>query len=281
MAADKTTLGRTTMRKREEPSVRVDPFGELVRLDRVQAAGLSEALDLRPLTDDELRDVRMVETLATWVELPFGDGWTAAYRITSQDGAPIVAEVRLYPAGSGYLPGQWGGALRGARAEAPRGGITAAMLRRLGVGAALRAASRAFEQMRAVRSELPAAWPHAEAFVSDPPARRGPGRPGMPDHALAELARDYLAALGAGSRSPAIDVARRRRLSPARVRDLMFKARRRGILTPATMPGRHGGDLTARGRALLENVPGNVPAPSRTRPKTTPRQPTKKKKTPR
>jgi hypothetical protein len=251
----------------------------LAHVNEVRRAGLVDDETVRTLTDAEVRDVRVVAVRSTWVWAPLGGGWAAWYRIVAQDGAPIIAEVRVCPADAvpDDAPGESSARLLGHRATAPRAGVTAELLRRVRVGEYLKEAGDILESMRPFEPLV------ADRGFTDPP-RRGPGRKGHSNEFYAQLADDYVTAIKAGSRSPAADVARRRRLSAPRVRDMLHEARHRGLLTPATMPGRRGpADLTERGRAVLKastNVPGNVPATSRKRATSVPRQPTRQRKTP-
>jgi hypothetical protein len=70
------------------------------------------------------------------------------------------------------------------------------------------------------------------------------------DDLYARVAEAYVAAFNAGSRTPAADVARRWKMSAGKIRDLLFKARRRGLLTAAP-DGKLGGELTDKARELL------------------------------
>jgi hypothetical protein len=81
--------------------------------------------------------------------------------------------------------------------------------------------------------------------------RQGPGRPRLSDLMLARMARAYLDALARDSSRPVLDAAARLGEKPERVRDLLHRARLRGLLEGATS-GAAGGTLTARGRALLD-----------------------------
>jgi hypothetical protein len=76
------------------------------------------------------------------------------------------------------------------------------------------------------------------------------GRPRLSDVLLARVARAYLDALQRQSAQPVVDAATRLRERPERVRDLLHRARRRGLLE-GNKSGVAGGTLTMRGRALL------------------------------
>jgi len=80
------------------------------------------------------------------------------------------------------------------------------------------------------------------------------------DLELAELAAEYLWTVATGSRRPVVDLAARRLLRVGRARELLARARARGILTGAGR-GRPGGVLTEKGRRLLESGSSSTDAP--------------------
>lgn len=84
------------------------------------------------------------------------------------------------------------------------------------------------------------------------PARGGQprGRPRLNDLLLARTAQAYLQALERGSGRPVLDAAARLGEKPERVRDLLHRARRRGLLV-GEKNGAAGGALTAPARELL------------------------------
>ena len=59
-----------------------------------------------------------------WVEVPLGDEWVAAYALVLQQGYPVIAEVRIFPA-EPKRPGagQWSGHFLGVNAAVPSGGV--------------------------------------------------------------------------------------------------------------------------------------------------------------
>lgn len=98
------------------------------------------------------------------------------------------------------------------------------------------------EQIRRnVRAQVPTFAPGIE---------HQPGRRRQPDEFYAAVAAAYVQALEAGSRSPARDIADARSYSRSMVNNWIHEARRRDLLTEAP-PGRAGGELTERARALL------------------------------
>jgi hypothetical protein len=102
----------------------------------------------------------------------------------------------------------------------------------------------------------PAAAPPAPAKKPAPPrapevASGGDEAVMADDLELAELAAEYLWTVATGSRRPVVDLAARRFLRVGRAREMLSRARARGILTGAGR-GRPGGALTEKGRRLLE-----------------------------
>jgi pyruvate dehydrogenase E2 component (dihydrolipoamide acetyltransferase) len=81
------------------------------------------------------------------------------------------------------------------------------------------------------------------------------------DLELAELAAEYLWTVATGSRRPVVDLAARRFLRVGRARELLGRARARGILTGAGR-GRPGGVLTDKGRRILEAGSRSADAPA-------------------
>jgi hypothetical protein len=167
-----------------------------------------------------------------------------------------VAEIRLFPNEQPRIrAGEWSAKWRGLKATVPPGGITSRLLREVKTGKHLRAATDLFETFH---KHDPSALPSAGFLVMPARSRRGPK--GLPDLLYAQVARDYVDHCAAGSRSPALDVARRRRLSAPRVRRMLSEARRRGLLMGLTRR-RSGGALTDRARMVLE-APGAIDAAS-------------------
>jgi hypothetical protein len=209
-----------------------------------------------------LEGIGEVRVPETWLEAPVGRDWIAAYRIAAADGPPVIAELRVFPAEAGRPGrGRWSGEVLGTRSHAPRGGITVRLLRRLRPGQPLRFVSGLLQRLRTEAPETARAlgWtlPPAPTPPSLPRPRRG--RPGRTDLFYARVAAEYVHAVQAGSPYPVADLARRRRQPPARVRDMIHTARRRGLLSPHRR-GVRGGELTDRANALLSGT--GPPAPT-------------------
>lgn len=184
-----------------------------------------------------------------WVETPLGPGWIAAYRLVPQRGMPVVAELRIFPAESGRprQPGRWSGEFLGVAARVPPGGLTTRLLRTVRVGGYRRFAGRVVRETRAKWPEFGADELGPLREPKDQPRR---GRPSRPRAFFAEIARDYVRSIEAGSHRPVADVARRRRLASGQVRDALHRARLLGLLERGGR-GRYGGALTEGARALL------------------------------
>lgn len=77
------------------------------------------------------------------------------------------------------------------------------------------------------------------------------GRAGRDDRFYAQIARQYVDAIRRGSGKPVEDVAAQTKYNASTIRDMLHRARRRGLLTPAGQ-GKAGGNLTKRAERLLE-----------------------------
>jgi hypothetical protein len=73
---------------------------------------------------------------------------------------------------------------------------------------------------------------------------------GRPEIFYAEIARAYAEEVQAGSKRPIVDLAKRLRMDRPKVRDSIYSARRRGLLSKADH-GKWGGKLTDKAKRLL------------------------------
>jgi hypothetical protein len=138
-------------------------------------------------------------------------------------------------------------------------GITARMLRKFPFGAVDASARthmarwwRAYDEIRpeAARSASPISKKSMDAIDI-----RRPGRRGRPDIEYAELARDYVRIVATPGVSPLKRLkAERQFLSESQLRNLLYEARRRGLLTDPPQKGKAGGDLTHKALSLLEQA---------------------------
>jgi hypothetical protein len=216
---------------------------------------------------------RVVDVTAeqTWVEVPLKPpcaGWAVAARIGLQEnGALAISELRIFPreapmlageTGAHRPPGLWAGEVLGYRAPVPPGGLTSAVLRKIGLKWLLRfAASRVRGWERQVKEYYGALLKYGQAeglvFEMPSPTRGHRGRPRLYDDAvLLRAARLYVEGLG---REDSVHSVRRfvadaLKVSPERARDLVKTARARGFLGRST-PGKLGGMLTPQAEALL------------------------------
>jgi len=203
---------------------------------------------------------------AMWVVLPLGEDWDSYVRFASQEGHPVVAELRILPRTD--TPGvpadldehehDWDDVIGGMTpTHTPAGGLTTRALRDVHLGRALELAygqlGRAFERGRR-HPTFPVPVSFAEQAVSTP---RRPGRKGREDRFYAIVAAAYVDAIERGSRTPVVSAAealsnaRSGPYEPPYVRDLLHVARQRGLLTRPPR-GRAGGQLTDKARALLQ-----------------------------
>lgn len=167
---------------------------------------------------------------AVWIEAEH-DGWRAAARVAMQDGAPVLAELRIYPDDGMQHPAGWSHAPD----AVPRGGLTTELVR-----SAL--TDRLLEAVRELYEPL-AGEPVFEGFeplLSVPACARPRKRD---DRALASTVDAVSRHRNAGSGRPIDAAAAELGYAPGTVRNRLTKARDRGIAA--------GDKLTDRGRALL------------------------------
>ena len=178
-----------------------------------------------------------------------GHDWTAAYRLGSQDNRPIVTELRLFPRerSKRRSPGTWSAERHGSLAAAPLGGITASLLRRVSLSDYAQFAGR-----------VPAALT-GDLVEKEVPRPRRPsqrGRKPRSERAVAEIAQCYAETVSAGSSRPVAEVALKKRIPEATVRNVIHQARQQGLLSK-TLQGRVGGQLTAKAKKLLRRRRGD------------------------
>jgi hypothetical protein len=232
-------------------------------------------VEVEPSEDPRLKFVSVDDV---WVEVPLGRDWIAAYRLVEQRGYPVVAELRIFPAekkvwknkvGS-RSAGEWSAEILGRTAKVPRGGITARMVRAVRIGEHHRVASEFISELRgqggepnialdliqgkaAGRMEVHSTF---EIKKTEPRSDVRPRRrlaKGRPEIFYAEMARAYVEELQAGSKRPIVDLAKRLRLDRSKVRDMIYAARRRGLLEGGSQ-GKKGGKLSDKAKRLLRNT---------------------------
>jgi hypothetical protein len=159
--------------------------------------------------------------------------WTVDAKFVERDGHRILWSIRIRPAGGWMKPGEH---------EISEGGLTAAVLRKVPL-ADLHAA---IDDWISALRELEPGFDLGplEGFKSHERVRGPSG-----DLKLAQYAEIY--ERHRGSRSQMRDAAVEAKLEPIQMRNYIYRARRRGLLTK-TSAGRAGGDLTPRARSLLK-----------------------------
>ena len=201
-----------------------------------------------------------------WLELPLTESWTCAMRLAVQEGAVVIAEIRVFPAEAwdARPVGAWSGCWLGVGAAVPPGGVTARLLRAVSVSQGHRAATRFLQSLRR-------RFVDEVADLTGPPVNRwwlgGGIRTGQPSAQrrrrpapsavfLAEVARRYDAAIRKRSRRPIEEVAAQLNITSKKdASRYVSLARDRGLLTPARKQGKAGGSITARALRLLHPTP--------------------------
>ena len=164
--------------------------------------------------------------------LPGHPEWKITATFAHQNGQLVVSSCTIAPAG-----------------DLPLGGLTARQLRRATLGDLTRRVSVGF-----VGRILGALAPEITRTLDDDHTHPRPGRAGRDDHFYAVWAARY-AERAAYTPRPIAELADEHDRPPTRLREYIAEARRRGLLT-ATRPGRSGGQLTDKARALLEDSAG-------------------------
>ncbi len=178
----------------------------------------------------------------SWVEQELPGGWIAFLRVINQSGQPVVAEVRVVPKTPKARPGEWSKSPD----DVPRGGLTQrGQLRRVHLEEAMKIAVR--DVRRGQEIGYLHGWFHGRENWEM--RAQGGGRR-LPDEELARLAQGYLALVGARNPRPVVETALRSGLTVGVVRERLRRAKDRGLFEPLA-PGRAGGELTAKGKALL------------------------------
>lgn len=189
-----------------------------------------------------------------WIEGEVDDDWMAAYRITPQDGVPVIAELRVFPrevedVRAPRAPGRWAGSALGVHAPAPPGGLTATVLRQLRVGdtsgSQLHAGLAQWRQI--VGLSIPAHLKTAKAGFRSLQRGRRSGKKGYEAETLLSAAVFYVEH---GGRHPVKALAEAWKLTPPQARDLLQAAKEKGYLTAGRL-GVASRTLTEKARHLL------------------------------
>jgi hypothetical protein len=163
--------------------------------------------------------------------LPGHPEWKITATFVRQGDQLVVSSCTISPVGDGV----------------PDGGLTARQLRRVTLGDLTRNASRA----GLIGKLMGAMTPDVTSAVDE--ERTHPGRAGRDDHFYAVWAARY-AERAAYTPRPIVELAELHDQPPARLREYIAEARRRGLLTETTR-GRSGGQLTDRAHVLLAEPP--------------------------
>ncbi len=161
-------------------------------------------------------------------------GWLARVHFASEGGRLVIAELSVKPRAT----------------TAPAGGVTVKLLRQVLNRARPGGQKRKIEgvtlttKMGVNPDTIEALRAARGSFL---PRR---GRRPIPIDTLLSVASDYADAVDGGSTQPVVDVAKKLRMKPERARDLVHRARYRGLLTPAQQ-GRSGGKLTPNAKRLI------------------------------
>lgn len=157
------------------------------------------------------------------------DGWAIRAEFIEQGGLPVLRGLWIHP-----------------EATTPEGGITTRLLRSITL-------TQALDVVRSFGAEMrPHAGPELGAIVESVATadlHRRPGRQPRPDAEYAEVAVSYDRLLRQGSRAPISELARELHCSKERARDLVWRARKLGYLTP-TKRGRSAGAATPHALAV-------------------------------
>jgi hypothetical protein len=218
--------------------------------------------ELLPHVVGDRKDVIVPEF---WVEAPLNEDWMVAYRLLPQQGLVIVGEVRIYPFESKMRAdpfrrkGEWSAHVLGIRARAPVGGLTAKLVRSISMKTPMADARDFFDW---IFSRAAAHVPLFEAlskhltrasFRARRKSKRG--RKSFSDEDYARVVSEYVLLCSQKSFQPIKDIAKKLNAKPAKIRTMIFQARRRGLLTRIG-PGRGGGSLTQKGKELCSKMRG-------------------------
>lgn len=207
-----------------------------------------------------------------WLEVQIADDWVAAYRIFTREGRALPAELRIFPGRISDLEGdeanpprtpkrpwmgRWEAERIGDRASVPLPGVTATLIRNVHVGEHLELVLRAGRNLG--KALPPGLYHHLVGPFGlrelHRQAVQRTGRRGRPDEYYARVAVLYVAALEVNRRRAIQVLAEWIRMTPQTLRDLVDRARRRGLLTPSPGRGIPGGELTEKALALFAARP--------------------------
>ena len=204
-----------------------------------------------------------------WADVKLDRQWQVFYRLVVQGGVPVIGEVRVLPR-HGSDGGIWTDAEEkfGLRAAAPAGGVRSTLLRRVGVPAVGRAARqfatilkdavRASEEQHGTHDGetiivAPAPVPSQPEGQQRSGSRRG--RKGKGDAFYARIAQTYVAECEKDKHRGLLEVVQKQHYPLGTVdqaRVAVYRAREMGFIGGDRVPGRAGGFLTDKAKAILE-----------------------------
>jgi hypothetical protein len=202
-------------------------------------------------------DVVEVHVPEHWVSQRLDDDWIGYFRIVSQDGQPVIGELRVFPnEGSqrrAMQAGEWSAQALGVRAPVPHGGITARLIRNKLRIPAVGASSRALTEFAHLDPPEPALATLRREFNTPKETRSKRGRPPQPDFYYAQIAADYARLFEQGVRNPVGRIAAAHKIARSKIRDAVRRARTKGFLTRG-FHGRPSGVLTPAAIEILEQL---------------------------
>lgn len=135
----------------------------------------------------------------------------------------------------------------------PHGGVTTRLLRRIQLGVLLSWVKADVAAIGESLAQFPRDGMLGSMLSATQDFTSRPGRAGRDDYDYAVMADRYVALLNSGHLNAAAALAGQLHLSPSQVRNVLYEARRRDLLTKSP-PGKAGGQLTDKARRLLEGA---------------------------
>ncbi len=221
----------------------------------------NDALIPKTAPDGINREIWVSET---WVESRLTKDWICAYRLLIDDsGQPHVGEIRLFPyekqgrrnppgdekQDPHNSPGEWSARFLGNKAEAPTGGITADLIRKIKIKEPQTVMAKFLEWVAGEHPHLFESNFLIDRNILAPPETGRRKR--IADEFYAEAAKLYSEAIKLGKRKPVMFVQKKMGISEGKAKRSVYEARRRKLLTPAPKTGSSGGQLTPKARRIL------------------------------
>jgi hypothetical protein len=199
--------------------------------------------------------------LGDWALLDFHKDWTAAARVVTQNGQPVIGEIRI-------LPRQQDPAdsfdLRSATAPVPDGGLTVRVYRKVKLRDITSLAFSAARSLAllAAHGAIPHDHPAAAVLANFFPAMKKMAktkRERKPDLFYTLMAAKQLDLVDRGVPKPNVELARAYGVPASKIRDGLSEARRRELLTHPIGPGgKAGGVLTPKAINLLQQYQASI-----------------------